>query len=169
MTTTLIRMLSAFIFPDGPVNGGEILGVNSTLAATLVSDGVAVLYDGGSGRAPDGFAISRHRRMGDPGPIRRGRRDTWRPGRICRRPGPDRQDYHHRWPCAAQQRAVGVTNSSRRLRLAAGSSSRETQMRAFRPAGPQRSDARMHDRHSSRERVRRVCARQDEPKYVGIT
>jgi hypothetical protein len=47
--TEIIQILTAWHSPAGLVNGGEIVGVDSATAATLIADGVAVEYTTSAG------------------------------------------------------------------------------------------------------------------------
>jgi hypothetical protein len=49
MTTEIIQILTAWHSPAGLINPGEIIGVDSATAATLIADGVAVEYTTSAG------------------------------------------------------------------------------------------------------------------------
>jgi hypothetical protein len=49
MTTTLVKILTPYASSEGLLNGGDICGLDSALASTLITAGTAVEYNAGSG------------------------------------------------------------------------------------------------------------------------
>ena len=47
--TTLVKMLTSYQSTEGLLNGGDVVGLSDSLAATLVAESIAVEYDAGSG------------------------------------------------------------------------------------------------------------------------
>ena len=47
--TTLVQMLQPFYSTEGLLNGGDVVGLDDALAATLVAKNIAVEIDKGSG------------------------------------------------------------------------------------------------------------------------
>ncbi len=47
--TTLVQILKPYQSAEGLLNGGDVVGLSDSLAATLVTANIAVEYDAGSG------------------------------------------------------------------------------------------------------------------------